>query len=75
VNSKIPWIHDSRCARLWHCEFLSTHDVQEHGGFETPGDSGTLTNFVEIGQARDKILSLKLDQVWMPVTISPLVWT
>ncbi|KAN0112057.1 PRP1 splicing factor, N-terminal domain containing protein [Russula decolorans] len=36
---------------------------QEHGGFETPADSGTLTNFVEIGQARDKILSLKLDQV------------
>ena len=63
ANSKIPWIHDSRCARLWRCELLSTHDVQEHGGFETPGDSGTLTNFVEIGQARDKILSLKLDQV------------
>ncbi|KAI0291955.1 PRP1 splicing factor, N-terminal-domain-containing protein [Russula brevipes] len=42
------WIHDNRC---------------EHGGFETPADSGTLTNFVEIGQARDKILSLKLDQV------------
>jgi len=36
---------------------------QEHGRFETPADSGTLTNFVEIGQARDKILSLKLDQV------------
>lgn len=33
------------------------------GGFVTPADSGTLTNFVEIGQARDKILSLKLDQV------------
>ena len=26
-------------------------------------ESGTMTNFVEIGQARDKILSLKLDQV------------
>jgi pre-mRNA-processing factor 6 len=56
VNSKIPWIHDSRCARLWHCELPSTHDVQEHSGFETPGDSGTLTNFVEISQSRDKIL-------------------
>lgn len=33
------------------------------GGFVTPAESGTLTNFVEIGQARDKILSLKLDQV------------
>jgi pre-mRNA-processing factor 6 len=41
---------------------------------ETPADSGTLTNFVEIGQARDKILSLKLDQVCMLVTVSPLVW-
>ncbi|ETW81496.1 hypothetical protein HETIRDRAFT_383832 [Heterobasidion irregulare TC 32-1] len=30
---------------------------------ETPADSGTMTNFVEIGQARDKILSLKLDQI------------
>ena len=37
------------------------------GGFETPADSGTLTNFVEMGQARDKILSLKLDQVCLPV--------
>ncbi|KAF7353043.1 hypothetical protein MVEN_01272000 [Mycena venus] len=36
---------------------------QQSGGFETPADSGTLTNFVEIGQARDKILSLKLDQI------------
>ncbi|KAH6907027.1 pre-mRNA splicing factor prp1 [Coprinopsis sp. MPI-PUGE-AT-0042] len=38
----------------------------EMGGVETPAgtlDSGTLTNFVEIGQARDKILSLKLDQL------------
>lgn len=35
---------------------------QDSGGLTTPADSGTLTNFVEIGQARDKILSLKLDQ-------------
>ncbi|KAI0249128.1 PRP1 splicing factor, N-terminal-domain-containing protein [Lactifluus subvellereus] len=27
---------------------------QEHGRFETPAASGTLTNFVEISQARDK---------------------
>jgi pre-mRNA-processing factor 6 len=33
------------------------------GGLETPAESGVLTNFVEIGKARDKILSLKLDQV------------
>ena len=37
--------------------------------FETPADSGTMTNFVEIGQARDKILSLKLDQV-STITVS-----
>lgn len=35
---------------------------QMHGGFDTPAD-GTLTNLVEIGQARDNLLSLKLDQV------------
>ena len=29
-------------------------------GFETPSDSGLMTNLHEIGQARDKILSLKL---------------
>ncbi|KAN0094985.1 PRP1 splicing factor, N-terminal domain containing protein [Tylopilus felleus] len=28
-----------------------------------PAADGTMTNFVEIGQARDKILSLKLDQI------------
>ncbi|KAJ7594180.1 PRP1 splicing factor, N-terminal-domain-containing protein [Mycena floridula] len=36
---------------------------QQNGGFETPADSGTLTNFLEIGEARDKILGLKLDQI------------
>ncbi|CAA7269716.1 unnamed protein product [Cyclocybe aegerita] len=36
---------------------------QQAGGFETPVDAGALTNLVEIGQARDKILSLKLDQM------------
>jgi len=43
----------------------------QSGGFETPG---TLTNFVEIGQARDKILSLKLDQVlsFLGLTLSHL---
>jgi pre-mRNA-processing factor 6 len=33
-------------------------------------DSGTLTNFVEIGQARDKILSLKLDQVCLRFSLT-----
>ncbi|KAF9005928.1 PRP1 splicing factor, N-terminal-domain-containing protein [Cyathus striatus] len=46
-------------------EYESSLDArqQQMGGFETPAESGTLTNFVEIGQARDKILSLKLDQI------------
>ncbi|KAI0038793.1 hypothetical protein FA95DRAFT_1684509 [Auriscalpium vulgare] len=43
---------------------------QETGGLETPAESGTLTNFVEIGQARDKILSLKLDQISGTATTS-----
>ncbi|KAG5652943.1 hypothetical protein H0H81_003019 [Sphagnurus paluster] len=43
---------------------------QENGGFETPADSGTLTNFVEMGQARDRILSLKLDQISNTTTAS-----
>jgi len=36
---------------------------QDHGGFDTPAESGTLTNLVELGQARDKVLSLRLDQI------------
>ncbi|RUS26071.1 PRP1 splicing factor, N-terminal-domain-containing protein [Jimgerdemannia flammicorona] len=37
---------------------------QQLGGLETPAlDSGMMTNFVEIGQARDKVLGLKLDQM------------
>ena len=58
-------MHDNRCVsiQLMSCEPHWIRHTQERGGFETPADSGTLTNFVEIGQARDKILSLKLDQV------------
>ena len=41
-------------------------------GFETPG---TLTNFVEIGQAHDKILSLKLDQVLSLLGLTLLYFT
>ncbi|KAF8318392.1 putative pre-mRNA splicing factor prp1 [Clavulina sp. PMI_390] len=38
---------------------------QQYGGFETPaeGGDGALTNLVAIGQARDTLLSLKLDQI------------
>lgn len=39
---------------------------QQFGGFETPADSGMMTNLVEMGQARDSLLSLKLDQVCIP---------
>ncbi len=35
----------------------------QNGGFATPAEIGMLTNLVEMGQARDKILSLQLDQV------------
>ncbi|KAL0958321.1 hypothetical protein HGRIS_000466 [Hohenbuehelia grisea] len=45
---------------------------QDAGGLATPAESGALTNFVEIGQARDKILSLKLDQVSGTSTASGL---
>lgn len=40
---------------------------QANGGYETPaeGGDGALTNLVAIGQARDNLLSLKLDQVRM----------
>ena len=50
---------------LFLLSFESTHPncPVQNGGFETPAESGAMTNFVEIGQARDKILSLKLDQV------------
>ncbi|KAF9490995.1 hypothetical protein BDN71DRAFT_1453513 [Pleurotus eryngii] len=45
---------------------------QETGGLVTPADSDSLTNFVEIGQARDEIFSLKLDQVSGTSTASGL---
>src|ERR1700761_2243048 len=40
-----------------------TYKLMQNGGFETPANSGSLTNLVEIGQARDRILTLKLDQI------------
>ncbi|KAI0229684.1 U4/U6 x U5 tri-snRNP complex subunit Prp1 [Massospora cicadina] len=42
----------------------SIDPIQQKLGYATPGpESGMLTNFVEIGAARDKVLNLKLDQV------------
>ncbi|KAI0754818.1 PRP1 splicing factor, N-terminal-domain-containing protein [Daedaleopsis nitida] len=49
-------------ARTEYETSLDAHQ-QATGGLETPADNGTLTNFAEMSQARDKILSLKLDQV------------
>lgn len=40
---------------------LKEADLQ-NGGFDTPGGDGTMTDFVSIGTARDKVLSLRLDQ-------------
>jgi pre-mRNA-processing factor 6 len=44
---------------------------QLNGGFETPAGEGdgALTNLVAIGQARDNLLSLKLDQVSWTVVL------
>ncbi|ORY32595.1 PRP1 splicing factor, N-terminal-domain-containing protein [Naematelia encephala] len=44
---------------------LYTRRQTEHiqnGGYETPAGDGTMTDFVSIGNARDKVLSLRLDQ-------------
>lgn len=69
-NMRMRWMRGSkRCvySGCHLCHLLITnlyvHFGRKAGGFETPADGGTLTNFVEMGQARDKILSLKLDQV------------
>ena len=34
----------------------------QNGGYDTPAGDGTMTDFVSIGNARDKVLSLRLDQ-------------
>lgn len=54
-------------------EYENALDVrqQETGGFETSAESGQMTNFVEIGQAQSRILSLKLDQVRIILLLSP----
>ncbi|KAL1708674.1 PRP1 splicing factor, N-terminal-domain-containing protein [Schizophyllum commune] len=44
--------------------------MQNEVRFDTAADPGAMTNFVEIGQARDKILSLKLDQISGTATTS-----
>ncbi|WRT66209.1 uncharacterized protein IL334_003162 [Kwoniella shivajii] len=35
---------------------------QDNGGFDTPAADGTMTDFIAIGNARDKVLSLQLDR-------------
>ncbi|KAI8384838.1 PRP1 splicing factor, N-terminal-domain-containing protein [Radiomyces spectabilis] len=46
-------------------QYATTLDETEQklGGITSSVDSGMMTNFREIGQARDKVLGLKLDQV------------
>lgn len=34
----------------------------QNGGFDTPAADGTITDFVSLGNARDKVLSLNLDR-------------
>ncbi|EIW70840.1 hypothetical protein TREMEDRAFT_61351 [Tremella mesenterica DSM 1558] len=41
---------------------------QENGGFDTPATDGTMTDFVSIGNARDRVLSLRLDQASQDAT-------
>jgi pre-mRNA-processing factor 6 len=36
--------------------------IRVSSGFDTPAGDGTMTDFVSIGTARDKVLSLRLDQ-------------
>ena len=61
-NALDPMQNDVRVA-IHFCQPLCLTCIQQTGGFDTAADPGAMTNFVEIGQARDKILSLKLDQV------------
>ncbi|KAF9519699.1 hypothetical protein BS47DRAFT_1375004 [Hydnum rufescens UP504] len=68
VVTDAEWENLPECAscRSRSGEMVNSLDArqQELGGFETPADnSGALTNLVEIGQARDNLLSLKLDQI------------
>lgn len=67
MSMRMRWILDSRkygYSSTLYLIFIFIF-LQQAGGLATPADAGTLTNFVEIGQARDKILSLKLDQVYI----------
>ena len=41
---------------------IGTEADLQNGGFDTPAGDGTMTDFVSIGTARDKVLSLRLDQ-------------
>lgn len=67
-NSLDPMQQDVRNSILRTLPF--TDELYQANGLATPAESGTLTNFVEIGQARDKILSLKLDQISGTATAS-----
>ncbi|CAK9786169.1 hypothetical protein CC85DRAFT_283722 [Cutaneotrichosporon oleaginosum] len=60
-NGRSYVVSDSVIAgQLARNEMVSDLDMQE--GLQTPATDGTMTDFVSIGNARDKVLSLKLDQ-------------
>ncbi len=60
-NGRTYVVSDSDIAgQLARNEMVSDLDAQE--GMQTPATDGTMTDFVSIGNARDKVLSLKLDQ-------------
>lgn len=44
-------------------EYDSALDARQQGDASVPGPDGTLTDFVQFGQARGQVLGLKLDQV------------
>lgn len=46
----------------YHSLLRPSADILQNGGFDTPAGDGALTDFVSIGTARDKVLSLRLDQ-------------
>ena len=57
------WIKNSRCVLGLFGEKSRVLVGRGLAGSKYPDDSGALTNLVEIGKARDKVCSLKLDQV------------
>lgn len=60
VRALVPR-HMASSTRELTCSLPSL--FSQAAGLDTPAATGTMTDLVEIGNARDKVLSLKLDQV------------